>query len=132
MMALMFSLWNGCNETLYPVSSALPNERADPSQYVMLSSTQMITWSMAAFIFPTIATIALPFMPIQSFMVFCGLILFVYGAFVLYRMRKRSTEIPPKDRDPMIPATAIVVNPGDYSNPDAYDEDAGKSSGLVG
>ena len=132
MMALIFSLWNGCNETLYSVSSALANDRADPSQYVMLSSTQMITWSMAAFIFPTIATIALPFMPIQSFMVFCGLILFVYGAFVLYRMRKRSTEIPPKDRDPMIPATAIVVNPGDYSNPDAYDEDAGKSSGLVG
>ena len=132
-MALMFALWNGCNETLYSVSSALANDRADPSQYVMLSSTQMITWSLAAFIFPTIATIALPFLPIQTFMAFCGIIIMTYGLFVLYRIRKRSREIPPGQRGTVLPGTALVVNPGDYSNPDAYeDENAGSSGGLVG
>ncbi len=132
MMALMFAIWNGCNETLYSVSSALANDRADPSQYVLLSSTQMIVWSLAAFIFPTIATVALPFIPIQSFMGFCGFIIFVYGLFVLYRIRRRSKEVPPQDRDTILPGTALVVNPGGYSNPDAYDdENSGKSGGLV-
>ncbi|MGB7285953.1 MAG: MFS transporter [Salaquimonas sp.] len=132
MMALMFAIWNGCNETLYSVSSALANDRAHPSQYVMLASTQMIVWSLAAFIFPTIATIALPFIPIQSFMVMCGLIVMAYGIFVFYRINQRSAEIPPEERDNALPGTALVVNPGDYSNPDAYDdENSGTSSGLV-
>jgi MFS family permease len=131
-MALMFSIWNGCNETLYSVSSALANDRADPSQYVLLSSTQMITWSTAAFIFPTIATIALPFLPIQSFMAFCGIIVFVYGLFVFYRIRRRSKEVPPEERETALPGTALVVNPGDYANPDAAeDEAAGITEGLT-
>ncbi len=132
MMVLMFAIWNGCNETLYSVSSALANDRADPSQYVLLSSTQMITWSIAAFIFPTIATIALPFVPIQSFMGICGAIVLVFGIFIFYRINQRSEEVPPDERDNVLPGTALVVNPGDYSNPDAYeDEDAGSTSGLV-
>jgi len=38
-LILMFALWAGSIETIYSVSSALANDRADPKHYVFLSSS---------------------------------------------------------------------------------------------
>lgn len=131
LLIVIFALWNGFNETVYSVSSALANDRADPKDYVMLSSTQMIAWSIAAFIIPTIATIALAFVPIHYFIPIGGAISAAFLGFVLYRMRVRQ-EVPQDEREDFQAVTAQVAYPGDYSNPDAYeDEAAGSSQGLV-
>lgn len=131
LLILVFAFWNGFNETVYSVSSALANDRADPSDYVMLSSTQMIAWSLAAFIIPSIATVILAFMPIQFFMPMGMAISALFFVFVLYRMRVRE-EVPQEEREDFQAVTAQVAYPGDYSNPDAYeDESAGTTQGLV-
>lgn len=131
MLIVVFSLWNGFNETVYSVSSALANDRADPADYVMLSSTQMIAWSISAFIIPSIATIILAFLPIQFFMPMGMLISATFLLFVLYRMRQRQ-DVEMEDKESFQTVTAQVAYPGDYSNPDAYeDDDAGTSEGLV-
>ncbi len=133
LLIVVFALWNGFNETVYSVSSALANDRADPKDYVMLSSTQMIAWSIAAFIIPSIATVVLAFVPIQYFIPVGGTISAIFLVFVLYRMSVRD-EVPQEEREEFQTVTAQVAYPGDYSNPDAYeDEDkhAGKSEGLV-
>ena len=130
-LILIFAIWNGFNETIYSVSSALANDRADPSDYVMLSSTQMIAWSLAAFIVPATATAILAFMPIQFFMPMAAGISAVFFLFVLYRMRQRR-DVEAEEKETFQTVTAQVAYPGDYSNPDAYeDEDAGTSEGLV-
>ena len=130
-LILIFALWNGFNETIYSVSSALANDRADPSDYVMLSSTQMIAWSLAAFIVPATATAILAFMPIQFFMPMAAGISATFLLFVLYRMRQRR-DVVAEDKETFQTVTAQVAYPGDYSNPDAYeDEDAGTSEGLI-
>jgi len=131
MLIVIFALWNGFNETVYSVSSALANDRADPADYVMLSSTQMIAWSFAAFIIPSTATLILAFVPIYYFIPMGGLISACFMLFVLFRMRVRD-EVPQEEREDFQAVTAQVAYPGDYSNPDAYeDEDAGSTEGLV-
>lgn len=131
LLILIFALWNGFNETIYSVSSALANDRADPSDYVMLSSTQMIAWSFAAFVVPATATAILTFMPIQFFMPMAAGISATFFLFVLYRMRQRK-DVRVEEKETFQTVTAQVAYPGDYSNPDAYeDEDAGTSEGLI-
>lgn len=133
LLIVVFALWNGFNETVYSVSSALANDRADPRDYVMLSATQMIAWSLAAFIIPSIVTVVLVFVPIQYFIPIGGAISAIFLMFVLYRMRVRD-EVPQDEREDFQAVTAQVAYPGDYSNPDAYEEedgDAGSSEGLV-
>ncbi|MCB1439507.1 MAG: MFS transporter [Nitratireductor sp.] len=122
MLILLFALWNGFNETLYSVSSALANDRADPADYVMLSSTQMIAWSVAAFVIPLCATVALAFLPVKSFMPIAAVLAGCFLIFTLFRMRSRK-EIPADEREAFQPVTAQVVYPGDFANPDAPSED---------
>lgn len=127
----IFALWNGFNETIYSVSSAIANDRADPQDYVMLSSTQMIAWSITGFLVPLFSTFAATIFPITFFMPLCGTITLIYGIFVIYRMKIRD-EVPDEEKESFQPVTAVVAYPGDYSNPDAWeDEDAGSSEGLV-
>ncbi|MCB1386719.1 MAG: MFS transporter [Nitratireductor sp.] len=132
LLILLFALWNGFNETIYSVSSALANDRANPADYVMLSSTQMIAWSTSAFIVPLIATVALAFAPVQYFMPAAAVISGLFMVFVIIRMFKRR-DVAPADKDAFQPITSQVAYPGDYANPDAYDDDnSGASEGLIG
>ena len=97
----------------------------------MLASTQMIAWSIAAFIIPSTATVILIFVPIYYFIPMGAVISGAFLLFVLYRMSVRD-EVPQDEREDFQAVTAQVVYPGDYSNQDAYeDEDSGKTSGLV-
>ncbi len=130
LLIIVFALWNGFNETLYSLSSALANDRADPKYNVMLSATLMIAWSVAAFIVPTIAVFSAQFLPLSFFMPLCGAMTLAFGVFVVFRTMQRS-EIPVEDRDNFQPVTGQIAYPGDYSNPDAiYDEEAGTSEGI--
>lgn len=132
MIILLFAMWNGFNETIYSVSSALANDRADPKDYVMLSSTQMIAWSVSAFIVPAMATLALAFMPVQFFMPVGASISALFLLFVIYRMMQRG-DVEAGEKESFQPVTAQVVYPGEYSNPDAItadDDTAGVTEGL--
>ncbi len=117
-LALLLAIWNGCNESLYSVSSALANDRADPKDYVLLSSTQMIAWSVSAFVVPLGATILIQYFPIASYMAMCGAIAGIFGLFVLVRLRSRG-DAATSEREAFQTITAQVVHPGEYANPDA-------------
>ena len=68
MLAMVFAIWVGANDTIYSVSSALANDRADPQHYVFLASTQMVAWSSGGFVLPLVATALLTFFPVTIFM----------------------------------------------------------------
>lgn len=130
-LVAMFAIWSGSIETFYSVSSALANDRADPKDYVFLSSTQMIMWSLGAFIIPLMSTVLLFFLPVTMFMwLLFGLSAF-FAVFVVSRIFVREA-VPQEEMENFQYATAQVVNPGEYYNPEAIAEaNAGVGEGLL-
>lgn len=130
-LVAMFAVWSGSIETFYSVSSALANDRADPKDYVFLSSTQMIMWSVGAFVIPLTSTVLLFFLPVKMFMwLLLGLSAF-FAIFVVSRIFIRGA-VPQEEMENFQYATAQVVNPGEYYNPEAVAEaNAGVGEGLL-
>ena len=130
-LVLMFAVWSGSIETIYSISNALANDRADPKDYVFLSSTQMVMWSLGAFFIPLISTALLAFLPLTMFMwLLLGLSAF-FGVFVIFRIFVREA-VDLDDMENFQYTTAQVVNPGEYYNPEAIAEaNAGVTEGLV-
>lgn len=130
-LVLMFALWSGSIETIYSVSSALANDRADPKHYVFLSSTLMVMWSLGAFIVPLISTVLLQVLPVKMFMWLLLCISAVFGLFALLRVFTREA-VPQEDMENFQYATAQVVHTGEYYNPEIIAEaNAGVSEGLI-
>lgn len=130
-LVAMFALWAGSIETFYSVSSALANDRADPKDYVFLSSTQMIMWSVGAFVIPLISTGLLFVFPVTMFMWLLLGLSIVFGVFVASRIFIRAA-VPQEETESVQFATAQVVSTGEYYNPEAVAEaNAGLSEGLL-
>lgn len=134
-LILVFAVWSGSVETIYSVSSAIANDRADPRHFVFLSSTQMIAWSAGAFIIPLMNTLLLQFLPVEMFITVILWISSMFAVFVLSRIFVRDS-VSPQTADSFRYATAQVVNTTEYYNPEAQEqalEDAGVgvSEGLV-
>lgn len=130
-LILMFALWSGSIETIYSVSSALANDRADPKHYVFLSSTLMIVWSIGAFIIPLISTLLLQFLPVKMFMWLLLSLSAFFAIFVALRIFVRE-RVPQEDMENFQYATAQVVNTGEYYNPEMVAEaNAGVGEGLL-
>lgn len=130
-LVLMFAIWSGSIETLYSISNALANDRADPKDYVFLSSTQMFMWSVGAFFIPLTSTALLTVLPITMFMwLLLGLSAF-FALFVVFRIFVRAA-VPTEEMENFQYVTAQVANPGEYYNPEAVAEaNAGATEGLV-
>ena len=130
-LVLMFAIWSGSIETVYSISNALANDRADPKDYVFLSSTQMVMWSLGALFIPLTSTALLAFLPITLFMWLLLALSAFFAVFILYRIFAREA-VDPEDMEAFQYTTAQVVNPGEYYNPEAIAEaNAGVTEGLV-
>ena len=130
-LVLMFAIWAGSIETFYSVSSALANDRADPKDYVFLSSTQMVMWSLGAFVVPMMSTGLLFFLPITMFFWLIVGVSLLFAVFVIVRIMARSA-VPQEDMESFQYTTAQVVHTGEYYNPEAVAEaNAGVTEGLV-
>ncbi|MGI9352561.1 MAG: MFS transporter [Rhizobiaceae bacterium] len=130
-LVIIFAIWSGSIETFYSVSSALANDRADPKDYVFLSSTQMVMWSIGAFIIPLMSTGLLLFLPVTMFMWLLLILSMLFAMFVVVRIFARKA-VPQEEMENFQYSTAQVVNPGEYYNPEAVAEaNAGATEGLV-
>ncbi len=130
-LIIIFALWSGSIETIYSVSSALANDRADPKHYVFLSSTLMIIWSLGAFIVPLTSTLLLQFLPVKMFMWLLLSLSAVFAIFVALRIFIRQA-VPQDEMENFQYATAQVVNTGEYYNPEMVAEaNAGVGEGLL-
>jgi MFS family permease len=96
LLIIVFAAWTGATESLYSVSNAHANDRADPQYYVSLSSTLLIAWSLSALIIPAITTALIPVYGTRVFMLLSLGLALLYGLFVLYRMGHRDPT-PPED-----------------------------------
>jgi MFS family permease len=88
-LILVFAVWSGAVESVYSISTAHTNDRADPREFVSVSSTLLVAWSISAFVLPLIATALTPLLGPRAFMLVVIGAAMVYGAFVLWRMIQR-------------------------------------------
>lgn len=92
---IAFAVWVGVSESIYAVAGAHANDRADPSEYVMVASTLLFLWSFSAFVVPFVVTILTGLFGMSAFMVVTACIAAAYAAFVGLRMTRR--EAAPDD-----------------------------------
>ncbi len=129
MLALVFAIWVGANDTIYSVSSALANDRADPQHYVFLASTQMVAWSSGGFILPLLATGLLTFFPITIFMWVLLAVTIIFAAFVVYRIIVGRPV--PEDPDTSYVEVPPVVHPGGMMMVSTAESDGAGSSEWI-
>ncbi len=113
---LIVGAWVGANESLYSLSFAHANDRADPSDYVMLSSTMMLGWSLGAVVLPGLTTILTSYLGTGAFVyVFIGGSI-AFALFVLMRLFAKSA---PKEeaQEPFVALPATAPNTGELAAP---------------
>jgi MFS family permease len=116
LVAVIFALWSGATETIYSVSNAHANDRANPEDFVTLASTMLVAWSAAAFVLPAIVTVVTPIIGPKAFMYAVIAVSLPTAGFVLYRLRRRTAVSEQESenfelRSAQMPNVEVLVNP---------------------
>jgi MFS family permease len=117
LLMIVFLIFGGAVETVYSVANAHANDRADPGDFVPLSSTLLVAWSTAATIVPLAVTMLTPILGDKTFIIAAILVAIAYAVFVLQRLKERGPA-PEGDREShevrsaQLPNAAILTEPG--------------------
>jgi MFS family permease len=95
LLGLLFAVFGGLAESLYPVAVAHANDRADASDYVALSSTLLFVWALGSAIGPTTGTLAMQLTTASAFFVYVIALTLLFTAFAIWRLSRRR-------RDPIV------------------------------
>lgn len=117
LLMIVFLIFGGAVETVYSVANAHANDRADPGDFVPLSSTLLVAWSTAATIVPLVITFLAPITGQQTYIYAIILVASAYGIFVAQRLKERGPA-PEEEREShevrsaQMPNAAIITEPG--------------------
>lgn len=87
-MLMIYVVWSGATESIYSLSSAHANDRAEPAELVTLSSTMLFAWSVSGFLVPGIATALTAAYGTRAFMLIAIVIAALFAGFVIWRMTR--------------------------------------------
>lgn len=116
-LMVVFLVFGGAVETVYSVANAHANDRADPGDFVPLSSTLLVAWSTAATVVPLGITVATPVFGQHTFIYAAMMVATAYGLYVLWRLREREG-VPADEREnfgirsAQLPNAAVLTEPG--------------------
>lgn len=94
LLVVVFALWSGATESIYSVANAHANDWAEPKDYVALSSTLLIAWSVSGAILPAIATALTEVYGPRVYMTVAIAVAGLFAAFVAFRLTRRKS--PPE------------------------------------
>ncbi len=120
---LLFSIFGGISEIFYPLGVAHANDRADPSEFVTVSSNLLLIWAFGGTIGPAIVTAGVaPFGANIFFWYAIGLSVLFAG----YALWRRYRQPAAKSREQFVayPQTSPMVY--EWTPHDEADGDAGK------
>ncbi|MDQ0132435.1 MFS family permease [Neorhizobium galegae] len=117
-LMLVFLVFGGAVETVYSVANAHANDRADPGDFVPLSSTLLVAWSTAATIVPLGVTLLTPAFGQHTFIYAVILVAIAYGAYVIWRLREREG-VPADERENVGLRSAQLPNASVMTGPEA-------------
>ncbi len=90
LLILLFAAFGGCAESLYSISTAHANDHAEAGDYVMMSSTLLMVWSLGATMGPIIATSTMSLLGPNGLGLYFAIIGGAFGLFTLWRRSVRS------------------------------------------
>ena len=122
-LILIAAVWSGATESIYAVSNAHANDRAEPQYYVSLNSTLLVAWSVSGTLFPILVTALTPILGAKSFIyVILGAAAF-YCAFVVLRILQREAVDPEETEPYQAMSSQMPLSPELAVTPDLdYDE----------
>jgi len=120
LIVIIFVIWSGVTESIYSISSAHANDRADPHDLVALTSTMLFSWSVAGFITPGLATLLTAWVGTQAFM---GLAVAVALAFCLFVAWRTIATPRPLQASTFAPMSAQAPLPTELAFPAEAPED---------
>jgi MFS family permease len=89
LLVVLFAVFGGLAESLYPVAVAHANDRAPSSDYVALSSTLLFVWAAGSAIGPTMGTLAMQLTTPAAFFAYTIVLTFAFTLFALWRLSRR-------------------------------------------
>jgi MFS family permease len=92
LLAVLFAVFGGLAESLYAVGVAHANDRAAITDYVGLSSTLLLVWSIGAAIGPTTGTYLIQLTTPSAFFVYVGVLTAAFTLFSIHRLRRRKLD----------------------------------------
>lgn len=101
LLIVIYMVWSGAAESIYSISSAHANDRAEKRDLVALSSTMLFAWSLSGFLMPGLATILTASFGTQAFMYVAIAIAALFAAFVVWRVRQAPLPVSPGRFAPM-------------------------------
>jgi hypothetical protein len=104
-MILIYMVWSGATESIYSISSAHANDRAEKGDLVLLSSTMLFTWSLSGFVIPGIATALTAFAGTGAFIAVAIAIAAIFCAFVVWRLTQADA-VPADESGDFAPLSA--------------------------
>jgi len=116
-LMLVFLLFAGSVETVYSIANAHANDRADPGDFVPLSSTLLVAWSAAATVVPLGVTLLTPAFGQHTFIYAVMMVAVAYAAYVLWRLKERQA-VPMDEREnfgirsAQMPNATVLTEPG--------------------
>ena len=110
-LLFLCAIWVGATESIYAVSNAQINDRADPSEFVAMSSTALFLWSLGSTLGPAIAGFTTDILDHTAFfyVVFAAYVLL--GTFIAYRSTVRDAPVE-EETEPyvwMTPAAPVTA-----------------------
>ncbi|RWX77316.1 MFS transporter [Neorhizobium lilium] len=117
LLMFVFMVFGGSVETVYSIANAHANDRADPGDFVPLSSTLLVAWSTAATIVPLAVTMLTPGLGDRTFIVAAMLVAVAYAIFVVRRLKERGPA-PEADRESFGVRSAQLPNASALTEPE--------------
>ena len=88
-LAVLFAVFGGLAESLYPVAVAHANDRANSRDYVALSSTLLFVWAIGAAVGPAAGSAAMQLTTASAFFVYTIVLCLAFTLFALWRWSRR-------------------------------------------
>jgi MFS family permease len=58
LLVIIYLVWSGASDSIYSLSAAHANDRAEEGEHVMLASSMLLAWSVAGCVAPALGSIA--------------------------------------------------------------------------
>ncbi len=110
-LMMLFAVFGGAAETLYSVSTAQANDHASGDDYVTVSSTLLVAWSVGATAGPMLGTAAMSLAGPTGLFWYFALVASVFGVFALARRFARAPASEAQHEDFVaLPSTPVTTD----------------------
>ncbi len=82
-----FGLWAGATEAIFSVASAQASDHAQAEEYLSLSSTLILVWSIGAALVPGVTSVLTRMFGVSAFMVVAAVLALAFLLFTLVQLR---------------------------------------------